>query len=200
MSLEQEELGRAIDIQNEIIGKSEYYDAEAKAAFNQFSDQLKDLLQTRLNKAQVRSLTNDFLIAWKEGIGPDVELFWQKLSEAGIEWERRDELAFALEKGRFRRVDQGIAAYKHWPVLKDLEVIRQRFSLEELEAIELIIQKDLETRLAILQKCLQKKAIPKSQYLKFGECMAYFGQNQLFSKFFSDSQWRELYHIWENFS
>jgi len=46
---------------------------------------------------------------------------------------------------------------------------------------------------------LAKKAIPQTQYLKFGECMAYFGRSKLFEVYFSKEQVEELYEIWKNF-
>ena len=44
---------------------------------------------------------------------------------------------------------------------------------------------------------LSKKNIPKSQYLKFGECMAYFANTGLFPKYMDENEVKKLYVIWK---
>ena len=139
------------------------------------------------------------MIFWKESIGIDTENFWSELSNHNIDFERKDELIFALNKGRFRRVDQGMSARKSWNTLKSSKAIINRFSQTEIERITKIIEKDENTRLEILQKCLTKNSIPQTLYLKFGECMAYFGNCDLFDKYFAKNEIETLYKIWANF-
>lgn len=194
-----DQLLMTIDIQNNIMTDSKSFDKATKEAFVNHSKTLVELTKNKLTKAQLKSLSNELLTFWKESIGPDVETFWTELKNKGIDFERRDELSFALQKGRFRRVDQGMAARKHWDTLKSTDTITQRFSSDEISNIGEIIEKDENTRYKILEKCLRKNSIPQTQYLKFGECMAYFGQCELFDKYFNKNELDKLYEIWKNF-
>ena len=101
-----DQLLMAIDIQNNIIIDSKSFSKVTKEAFVNHSKNLLELTKNKLTKAQLKSLSNELLTFWKESIGPDVEMFWTELKKKGIDFERRDELNFALQKGRFRRVDQ----------------------------------------------------------------------------------------------
>lgn len=189
----------AIEIQVQIVSGSQHLDKASKNALINHSEHLIELLNGKLTLAQMKSLSSDFLIYWNESIGIDAEAFWVKMRESNIEFERKDELKFVLLKKRFRRVDQGMAARMNWEYLKQLQPIKDRFSLSEIDTIGETIQTDEEQRLEVLQKCLRKKAIPKSQYLKFGECMAYFGNCNLFEQYFSQAEESDLYEIWESF-
>jgi len=194
-----DQLLTTIDVQNNIMADSKSFDKVTKEAFTNHSKNLIELTKDKLTKAQLKSLSNELLTFWEESIGPDVETFWAELKNKGIDFKRKDELSFALQKGRFRRVDQGMAARKHWDTLKSTDTIVQRFSPDELSNIGEIIKKDENTRYKILEKCLRKNSIPQTQYLKFGECMTYFDQCELFDKYFNKNELDKLYEIWKNF-
>jgi hypothetical protein len=51
----------------------------------------------------------------------------------------------------------------------------------------------------MLKKCLTRKQIPQTNYLKFGECMAYANKCRLWDKYFTQAEVDELYVIWKNF-
>ena len=118
---------------------------------------------------------------------------------ANLNLERKEPLKFALDKNRFRNVEQGIGARKYWDSLKSLKCIKDRYSDSEIKKIDEIIVEDENKRIGILKKCLAKKNIPKSQYLKFGECMAYFANCGLFDRYLTEEEVKELYTIWKNF-
>ncbi|CAN0584867.1 unnamed protein product, partial [Ectocarpus sp. 12 AP-2014] len=122
-----------------------------------------------------------------------------KINPENIKIERKDPLKFALEKNRFLRVELGIGARKYWAEMKTLKEITDRFSQSEISKIDGIIAEDENKRIGILKKCLAKKNIPKSQYLKFGECWAYFTNTGLFPKYMNENEMKELYVIWKNF-
>ena len=69
----------------------------------------------------------------------------------------------------------------------------------EIEKIDTIIADDENRRFEILKKCLRKKNIPRTQYLKFGECMAYMNYCGLWDKYFNKEEVQKLYDIWTNF-
>jgi hypothetical protein len=195
----REQLLKVIKIQDQIIASSSTLDEAIKNASLSHSKLIVELLTDKLSLGQLESLAKDVMIFWQEGIGLEVELFWTELRVQNIDVERKDELNFALAQGRFRRVDQGMAARLHWSTLKSLASITRRYGDLELQKIDQIIAEDESKRLAILKKCLRKKSIAPTQYLKFGECMAYFATVELFYNYFTEDEVIELYSIWNNF-
>lgn len=192
----EEKLLITIQIQNRIVNDSKYFDNKFKEAFVNLGNYWIDRIgKESFTLTQLKSITSDILTFWKESIGIDTELFWIELEKNNIDFERKDEINFALEKNRFRRVDVGIGARKYWPVIKDFDSIRKRFSKEDIEKISLIIENDEKTRLEILKKCLRKKEIPQTQRLKYGECWAYMSQCGLLGKYFSKAEIEELHNL-----
>jgi hypothetical protein len=196
-----EKLALTADINDKIVDSSTIQDEKTKQAFKNYSKYIKDYLkkEPEMNLYGVNSLKSGLLTYWNESINPDTEKFWTEVRANGIDYERKEPLKFALDKKRFRRVDQGIDARKHWTELKKLNEIQQRFTKTEISEIDDIILKDENQRIEILKKCLRKKQIPQTQYLKFGECMAYANNCGLWDKYFSKSEVDELYDIWKNF-
>ena len=195
---------RTIEIHDKIITRSTELDEKSKRAFLNFSSYTKRLLTTqdaskKLNSYQRKSATGEFLSYWNYSISPDTEVFWAKIKAENINLERKDPFKFALEKNRFLRVEIGIGARKYWTKLKTSKAITERFSNAEISKIGEIIAEDESKRIGILKKCLAKKNIPKSQYLKFGECWAYFTNTGLFPKYMDENEVHELYGIWKSF-
>ncbi|WP_269240071.1 hypothetical protein [Flavobacterium limnophilum] len=191
-----EKLLNTIQIENKIVKDSKNFDNKDKESIAYFRNYYIDrITKEPITLTQLKSITNNILTFWRESIGIDTELFWIELKENNIDFERKDEINFALEKNRFRRVDVGIGARKYWTVIKDFDSIRKRFSKVEIEKISLIIENDEKTRLEILKKCLRKKEIPQTQRLKYGECWAYMSQCGLLSKYFSKEEIEELHNL-----
>lgn len=191
-----------IEINDKIVDSSLIMDSKMKDAFKDLSKHIKELLLTNESKISsygLNSFKNDLLIYWNESVNLDTERFWAELKRNGVDYERKEPLKFALEKKRFRRVDQGMDARKHWDELKKLQEVQQRFTKTEIEELGAIISKDEKQRIEILKKCLRKKEIPQTQYLKFGECMAYVKKCGLWDKYFEQSEVDDLYEIWRNF-
>lgn len=90
-------------------------------------------------------------------------------------------------------------ARQNWHEVRELETIKKRFTKTEIEKIDEVVANDEKNRLKLLKKCLKKKEIPQSQYLRFGDSMAYFNNCNLFSKHLTDFEVKELYTIWKNF-
>ena len=71
-----------------------------------FYDELRGLAQEHSTVAAVRALERDFLVEWNEGVGAEVEAFWQKVADAGIALERRrDVVVETLDRGRVASMD-----------------------------------------------------------------------------------------------
>ena len=199
-----DDISKTIQIHDKIITESTELDEKSKRSFLNFSAHIERILTNqdpsrKLNSYQRKSATSEFLNYWNNNISPDTEIFWAEIVANNIKLERKDPLKFALEKNRFLRVELGIGARKYWTKLKTLKAVTNRFSQAEISKIDGIITEDENKRIGILKKCLAKKNIPKSQYLKFGECMAYFANTGLFPKYMDENEVQELYRIWKNF-
>lgn len=188
-------------INDKVVDSSTIMDEKTKEAFKNLSKYTRDHLERepKMNSYGLNSLKSGLLTYWKESINPDTENFWTELKGSGVDYERKEPLRFALEKKRFRQVEQGIDVRNHWNELKKLKEVQQRLTKTEIEEIDDIILKDEKQRIEILKKCLRKKEIPQTQYLKFGECMAYANNCRLWDKYFKQSEVDELYDIWKNF-
>lgn len=197
----KEKLWHATEIQDNLVDGSIVFDNQTKQAFKTQSKFIRDFLTNnpKANSYQLKSLTNELLTYWNESINPDTEIFWTELKDNGIDFERKEPLRFALTKKRFRNVEQGIDARKHWTELKNRKEITDKYSQAEIEKIETIIADDENRRFEILKKCLRKNEIPQTQYLKFGECMAYMNNCGLWEKYFNKEEVQQLYNIWTNF-
>lgn len=195
------QLIRTTEIQDNIVGASVLLDEQTKQALHNQSSFIRDFLTNKPNAKsyEQKTLASQLLTRWNESVNPDTEAFWTEMKRLGIEFERKEPLRFALDKGWFRNVHQSIEARSNWGLVKHLSSIRDRYSQDEIERLDQIIEEDEKKRHGILKKCLEKKAIPQTQYLKFGECMAYFERCNLFELYFSNAQVEELYEIWKNF-
>jgi len=195
---------KIVEIHEKIISESTEIDNETKSHFLELSIFIKDCLideskARKFSSYQIKSLRNDLLIYWNETISVDTEKFWNEILTEKLNIQRKEPLKFALDKNRFRNVEQGIGARKYWDELKTIKSIKDKFSETEIVKIDQIIAEDENKRIRILKKCLAKKTIPKSQYLKFGECMAYFTNCGLFNKYMTKKDVDELYEVWKNF-
>lgn len=190
---------RVIKIQEQIIIKSNNVDKKSKEAFLALGKYWLERLNVEsFTITQLKSVIKQILTYWNESVSLETELFWSEVKNENLPLIRRDELIFALNKNRFRRVDIGMSARKDWSKIFNLNSIKERFSNEEIKKITEIIEFDESKRLEILTKCHKKNKIPQTYYLKFGECMAYFANCDLFEKYFSKNETEELYNIWKN--
>jgi hypothetical protein len=196
-----EKLILATKINDQIVHSSVIMDDNTKEAFLNLSKYSRDFLEKepKMNSYGLNSLKNGLLTYWNESINPDTEKFWAELKVQNIDYERKKPLRFALDKNRFRRVDQGMDARKHWTELKRLKEIKDNYTISEIEQIENIISEDEKRRFGILKKCLIKKEIPQSQYLKFGECWAYMSNCELWERYFNKDEVEELLNVYKNF-
>ncbi len=88
---------------------------------------------------------------------------------------------------------------KDWNRLKNSKLLRNRLSPENIEQLDKIVKQDELKRVELLKKCLAKKNIPQTQYLKFGDSMGYLGYCELFEEYFNQTEYDELYEVWRNF-
>lgn len=195
---------KAVKIHEKTVNKSTEFGNDEKSYFLGLSKFVKDCLKDKskvekLNSYQINSLKNELFSYWNKTISVETEKFWTQIKNENLTFERKEPLKFALSKNRFRNVEQGIGARKYWKTLKTIQSIKNEYSVSDIKKIDKIIVDDENNRFEILKKCLKKKNIPKSQYLKFGECIAYFSNCKLFEKYLTEKEVVELYTIWKNF-
>jgi hypothetical protein len=196
-----EKFMRVIEISDKIIAASLTLRDDHKQAMHNFNKQISGLIahNPNFNAYQRKTLENEFFTSWNESVSLDTEEFWQEVKNNKLDFERKEPLRFVLKKNRFRNVHEAMEARVHWQELKQMQTIKERYAVTEMEPIGKVIQEDQDRRLVVLKKCLRKKQIPQSQYLKFGECMAYFYNTSLMDNFFQKEEVEELYTIWGNF-
>ena len=162
---------------------------------------LKNVIQNNnLNSAGLISITNTILTQWNESINEDTEIFWTELDRHNIDFNRKEPLRFALTKGRFINVHAGMQARKNWGILKNLQSIKKRYSDTDISTLDEIIKADELRRIDLLKKCLAKDKIPQTQYIPFGDSMAYIANCSLFDTYFTKVEIDKLYKIWKEFS
>lgn len=194
---------KIIDIADSIANDSANIDAATKEAIIRNSQWLKASVEEKVTQgsigaAEVAYLIGLFLIYWNESIGVSTELFWRKIDESKLGYQRKDPLRKALDKGRFTNVHQGMEARKHWDELLKTNLLN-RFTTDDMQKLQAIIAADEQSRMQLLSKCLAKNEIPQSKYLRFGDSMAYFVRCNLFGKYFTQQEVDKLYDIWGGF-
>lgn len=199
-----QEFLHAIKIGSEVMSKSELIDNKTREAFEEFAmwniNTIKESIGKKdLSSTGLKSLIDAYFTLWNEGVGLDIEEFWNQLAGNDIDFSRKDPLKFALDKGRFRNVHQGMSARKDWGRLRHSKHLLGRYSQDEINRLDEIIKADEITRAYLLKKCLTNRKIPQTQYLRFGDCMGYLGYCGLFDKHFDKNELKELYEIWSNF-
>ncbi len=193
-----------IKIGSKIMAESEIVDKKTKEAFKTHDIwNVKTINESITNKdlssAGLKSLTDAYFTFWNESAGLDIEQFWNYLENNSFNFDRKDPLKYALEKGKFRNVHQGMSVRKDWDRLKNSNLLKNRLSKENIRQLDKIVKQDEHKRLELLKKCLAKQNIPQTQYLRFGDSMGYFGYCGLFEKYFTQSEYKELHEVWEKF-
>ena len=104
------------DIIDSVVNSSTILDSRMKEAFKSHTRFVRDLVMrdTRMTSRGLHQLTSELLTYWNESVNPDTEKIWTSIRANGLDYERKEPLRFALEKKRFKRVDQGMDARKHW--------------------------------------------------------------------------------------
>ena len=198
------ELLKAIDIAIKMYNKSPSISLKQKESSIKHCEWIKNRVKEGLKKGELKSghlnsFVTIFFTPWNEGIGVDVEYFWLDLKNSNIlEFARKHPLRFALKKGYFLNVEQGMEARKNWYWLIKTNILTLNYTEEEIKSLQNVIESDEFKRLQLLQKCLKNKRISSSEYLRFGDCIAYFDNCKLFEKYFTELQISELDIIWKN--
>ncbi|MDR6762088.1 uncharacterized protein YggU (UPF0235/DUF167 family) [Flavobacterium sp. 2755] len=199
MNIEKENLFNAIKIADQIIMESKNIDSSTKEAMLNLS---KDIIN-RINKKCENGKANltlinfykkEFLTYWSESTSLETEKFWKNLKIRNIGYERKDPLFFALNKNRFINVHQGIDARKNWKDILEFGYINERYTKDQIQKINDVIEKDENDRLDFIKKCLKNERIPLKG-MRFNDSIAYFRHCNLLSKYFDEETIKKLYTL-----
>lgn len=146
-----DQLIRTTKIHDAIVSASLLFDEPTKQALHQHATFVRDFLAKNTNASsyQLKSLATSILTGWNESINPDTEAFWTAMDKSHIAFKRKEPLRFALAKGWFRHVEQGIQARNYWHLLKQLPSVFNAYSKTERERIDEIIKEDEKKRLHV---------------------------------------------------
>lgn len=193
----------AIAVGDKIISDSTKLDQQTKTlmlGLNSYSkNYLNDgLSNDKLTAYEVKSLESEFFKYWKEAVSHDVEAFWEELTSINIAYQRKSPIRDLLSKGRLRHVEQWIGLFNDFGELGQNEYLTKQFSRKEIKSVTELLKSEEKKRFELVNRCFQKKEIPFSQYLKFGESMAFLERCNLMMKYFSEKEREEIYEIWES--
>lgn len=204
-------LKKLLEIEKEIVTKY-FSDDYLKQCFLDRNTNSRHILDKSIQNNKhigytVSGIINDTLIYWNSSLGLDIEFFWEKVGEKNLAFERKDILKTVLEKGLFRDIHIHMAARYNWNDLKMHPLLKKRFSKSEINRIGEIIKKDEAKRLQLLKTCLRKRKVAFSNYLRYGDAIAYFTQGKLIEEtrnkdtllnaYFSKEEINTLEAIWE---
>jgi hypothetical protein len=194
---------QAVELSNKIFAQSKSGDKQIKLALQALNEYSKCFIEAALKKDkltsyEVKSIENEFFNYWNNTINEDVETFWEEITKSDLPFQRKSALRELLTKGRLRQVEQWIDLYNNFQNIKESGFLNRQFKIEELVELNNLIEKEEKNRFTIVNNCLQKKRIPFSQYLKFGESMAFLERCGLTRKYFTDTEKGEIYEIWKS--
>ena len=178
-------------------------DNQTKIAFEALNNYSKKHIENaiknqKLTAYEVKSLESEFFKYWNESINQEVELFWEEINKNKLPYQRKSPIRELLTKGRFRHVEQWIDLFNNLEELKKNKFLSKQFTKTEIEKFYELVNAEEEKRFKLVNKCYRKKKIPFSQYLKFGESMAFLERCDLTKKYFTEKERKEIYEIWKS--
>lgn len=194
---------KAIEISRQIFVKSTNVDKQTKIAFEALNNYSKTCLENaikneKLTAYEVKSLESEFFKYWNESINQEVEIFWDELNKNNLPYQRKSPIRELLTMGNFKQVEQWIDLFNNLEELNKNKFLNNQFSKSEIEKFYELVEAEEEKRFKLVNKCYQKKKIPFSQYLKFGESMAFLERCNLTKKYFTEKERDEIYEIWKS--
>lgn len=189
---------KAIEIENRIVSNSTKINKELKAAFLKQNIQSRNLIEhginsNKLTASEMRSLENEFFTYWNEAINIDVEIFWTKIVQHNLPYQRKSPINELLNKGKFLHTDQWIELFNNFEELQQNGFLKKK----EFHQIQELLKQEEEKRFHLVKHCFDRKKIPFSKYLKFGEALAFLNNCSLTSNYFTEKEIEEIYQIWE---
>lgn len=164
----------------------------------------RDYIETGLKNGEgltmygLKTLESELFKFWSETISEDTEKFWEELAVQQLPFSRKHPIRELLDKGRLRSTEHWINLHHNLGQLEYPAFLKKQFSNTEIKAAKAILEAETQKRLKLVKKCFQKKKIPYSQYLQFGEAMAFLEHCKLTLNHFTPEQRDEIYAIWKS--
>ncbi|MEO6833432.1 MAG: hypothetical protein ABI169_14590 [Chitinophagaceae bacterium] len=209
MDMLYDDYSRGVEISNRILAISDYKEG-LKYVWQitlDYADTYKtDIVGGKSIKKELKNSIEVLSYLWSQYVDIWSEMFWSEIDEYPNGYKRVEAIPKILERGRFRGVGEAMHTRYQWKALLDSRFLLKRYSLEELQKVTYIIATDEGKRLSLLKKCLRNKRLSHSDYLRFGEAIAFFTQGGLFNestsgteleKHFTPADIRLLDEIWE---
>jgi hypothetical protein len=118
MKEDQRILLTLVDISEAVTAASSLLGPAEKAQDLEAYRQFRELAQATTTVAGWKSLRGELLTRWNESVGPDVEKFWSKVTDAGLDLPRRDIVREVLEAGRLSNPHLYFELEDHFEVLQ----------------------------------------------------------------------------------
>lgn len=126
---------KAVTIAEKIMRNSKEHDAYTKTTvINSYKSMISLVEHAEKGMATLRSLAqleNEFLTYWNEGVGEDVDLFWQRLEAAGINYKRNNLFDNVLKNKKIRNFSE------YSTVIDGLVIAQQMGKITEEDAVNL---------------------------------------------------------------
>ena len=140
---EATELKRAINISNSVLNEYPGVDDGIRNRYLGLNTRIYETAEAIIERADhsadLEAMTGEFLDFWQQTAGAFVEDFWLQLSDTGINYVRNCAMDFALQNGQFESEEKKAVIRDKWDELAACAAMRQRFSIEEIEAIEVLL-------------------------------------------------------------
>jgi len=168
----------------------------------------KDFEAGKSPKKKLKFYIDELSSLWSSFVDIWSEMFWTQIEETPTTFKRVDTIRKIIDRGRFMGVGEAMHTRYEWERLLDSGHLQLRYTSEELQKVTDIISKDESKRLRLLKKSLNNERVNWSEYLQYGEAIAYFTHGTLFNettggteleKHFSSKEIRILDEIWKQY-
>ena len=193
----------AIKIGIHTVNNSTHLDPKTKLAFNELHQYSENIIKigfekNKLTSYELKTIESELFTYWNESINLDVELFWKEIQNRNLEFKRKNLIKYLLENGRLRSVEQWIGLYNNIEQLSSTGQFSLMLEKNELNKLHELLDKEVEKRFSLVNKCFKKGSIALSNYLKFGESMAFLERCKLTLKYFSEDERNQIINMWKS--
>lgn len=153
----------------------------------------------------IKFFTKELARSWSYWLAVWAELFWKEIDAQHVQLQRADMVLKIINRKRFLSVDEAMMYNRRWQDMRTSGYL-SRYTRVQVAFIDELLRKDKEKRLDLLIKSLRNKKVNVSDYLKYGEAIAYFTDGKLFSDqieddeialYFSQEELNVLEDIWQ---
>lgn len=153
----------------------------------------KEQIEREPKLSVINFFIKDLSQFWSYHVAIWVELFWKEVEEKKVKLNRTNNIVDIIKRGRFVRVGEAMVFKKNWLAVVASGYISDLYSKEQIEFVNKLILDDREKRLTLLKKSLRKEFVNWSDYLKYGEAIAYFTNGHLFNEYDENDEINSLF-------